>query len=114
VSDCIFCRIASGQVPAAKVGETEQVMAFRDLNPQAPVHVLLIPKQHVAESAATVLPEHGAMLADLFGLATRVAREQNLGSGWRLVTNVGHDAGQSVFHLHVHLLGGRPLAWPPG
>lgn len=114
MSECIFCRIGSGEVPSVKVGETDQVLAFRDLNPQAPTHVLLIPKRHVADSAESLRPEHGAMLAELFGLASQVAHAEGLGSGWRLVTNVGRDAGQSVLHLHVHLIGGRPLGWPPG
>jgi len=113
VSECLFCRIAAGTVPANKVDETEHVLAFRDLNPQAPSHVLLIPKQHVA-SAEVLGPEHAALLANLFALASRVARSEGLDGGWRLVTNVGPDAGQSVLHLHFHLLGGRRLGWPPG
>jgi histidine triad (HIT) family protein len=114
VSDCIFCRIASGDLPAARVGETERVVAFRDVNPQAPTHVVLIPKQHVADSAATLDGAHAEMLAELFALAARIATTEGLTGGWRLVTNVGRGAGQSVFHFHVHLLGGRPLGWPPG
>ena len=114
MDDCIFCRIVAGTVPAKQVGETAQVIAFRDLNPQAPTHVLLIPKRHLADSAADLRPEHGEMLAELFALASRIARDEGLDHGWRLVTNVGTDAGQSVLHLHVHLLGGRPLKWPPG
>jgi histidine triad (HIT) family protein len=114
VSDCIFCRIAAGTVPATKVGETAQVMAFRDLSPQAPTHVLLIPKLHLADSAATIEAGHADMLAELYGLAARIAASEGLTDGWRLVTNVGRGAGQSVFHFHVHLLGGRPLGWPPG
>ncbi|TMQ73316.1 MAG: histidine triad nucleotide-binding protein [Candidatus Eisenbacteria bacterium] len=113
-SECIFCRIASGEIPAAKVDETERVLAFRDVNPQAPVHVLLIPKQHVVESAEQLGDAHTALLAEMFALASRVARREGLTGGWRLVTNVGPDAGQSVLHLHVHLLGGRRLGWPPG
>lgn len=114
MSDCIFCKIASGTIPAAKVAESEHALAFRDLNPQAPVHVLLIPKRHVADSAADLDAGHAALLADLFALAARVARDEKLDAGWRLVTNVGGDAGQTVFHLHVHLLGGRAMGWPPG
>src|SRR5262245_57062895 len=114
VTDCLFCRIASGDLPATKVGETEKVVAFRDVNPQAPTHVLLIPKQHVADSAATLDGAHAEMLAELFALAARIATAEGLTGGWRLVTNVGRGAGQSVFHFHVHLLGGRPLGWPPG
>jgi histidine triad (HIT) family protein len=114
VTECIFCRIGSGEVKANKVGETEQVLAFRDMNPQAPTHVLLIPKRHLADSAEWLKPEHAAVLVEVFELASRVARHEGLGGGWRLVTNVGPDAGQSVFHLHFHLLGGRPMSWPPG
>ena len=112
MAECIFCRIASGEVPTRKVDESERVLAFRDMNPQAPIHVLLIPKEHL-DSAAAVLPEHGDMMAELFGVASRVAGKEGL-TGWRLVTNVGPDAGQSVMHLHFHLLGGRSLHWPPG
>ena len=112
MSECIFCRIVSGQIPAAKVGETDQILAFRDVSPQAPTHVLLIPKEHL-DSAAAVNAEHGSMMSDLFGLASKVAAQEGL-RGWRLVTNVGPEAGQSVLHLHFHLLGGRPMTWPPG
>lgn len=113
-TECVFCRIASGQLQTTKVDETDQVLAFRDMNPQAPTHVLLIPKQHLADSAEWLRPEHGPMLSQVFHLASRIARAEGLGGGWRLVTNVGPDAGQSVFHLHFHLLGGRPMTWPPG
>jgi histidine triad (HIT) family protein len=114
VSECIFCQIAAGKIPAKKVGETTHVLAFRDNNPQAPTHVLLIPKEHVADSAADLGPQHATMLNELFALAQQIARDERLELGWRLVTNVGPEAGQSVFHLHVHLLGGRALRWPPG
>ncbi len=114
MSNCIFCRIAAGEIPAQKVDETEQVLAFRDLHPQAPIHVLLIPKEHVAASAAGLGPEHGALLGDLFALAARIAEREGLDQGWRLVTNVGRHGGQTVDHIHVHLLGGRPMTWPPG
>lgn len=114
MTECLFCRIAAGAIPSQKVAETERVLAFRDIRPQAPTHVLLIPKAHVADSAAELEPAHGALLGELFALAARVARDEGLAHGWRLVTNVGTHAGQSVHHLHVHLLGGRPLRWPPG
>jgi histidine triad (HIT) family protein len=114
MSECLFCRIAAGEIPAARVAETDLTLAFRDIQPQAPTHVLLIPKAHVADSAAQLGPDHAAQLADLFALAARIARDEKLDRGWRLVTNVGVHAGQSVHHLHVHLLGGRPLQWPPG
>ena len=114
MSDCVFCKIAAGKHPATKVAETTHVVAFRDNKPQAPTHVLLIPKEHVADSAADLGPQHAVMLTELFGLAAKIARDERLELGWRLVTNVGPEAGQSVYHLHVHLLGGRPLRWPPG
>ena len=114
MTDCIFCRIAAGAVPATRVAESERAIAFRDLHPQAPTHVLLIPREHVADSAAALGPAHAELLGELFALAARVARDERLERGWRLVTNVGPEAGQSVYHLHVHLLGGRQLRWPPG
>jgi len=106
--------MAAGTAPCDRVDETDRVLAFRDINPQAPTHVLLIPKQHLAASAAEVGPEHGALLGELFGLAARIAEREGLSQGWRLVTNVGAHAGQTVPHLHLHLLGGRPMRWPPG
>jgi histidine triad (HIT) family protein len=111
---CLFCRIAAGEIPAERVDESASVLAFRDISPQAPSHVLLIPKQHVADSAADLASSHAALLGEVFELAARVAKKEGLDEGWRLVTNVGAQAGQSVFHLHFHLLGGRPLHWPPG
>jgi histidine triad (HIT) family protein len=114
MSDCLFCRIVRGEVPAQKVAESEHTLAFRDIGPQAPTHVLLIPKAHVADSAADLGPPHAAMLAELFALAARVAKEERCDQGWRLVSNVGPHAGQTVRHLHFHLLGGRPMEWPPG
>lgn len=114
MSECLFCRIVRGDIPATRVAETEHVLAFRDVQPVAPTHVLLIPKEHAADSAAQLGGAHAAMLGELFELAARIARDEKLDGGWRLVTNVGADAGQSVFHLHVHLLGGRSMQWPPG
>lgn len=114
MADCLFCQIAEGSIPSERVAETERILAFRDINPAAPTHVLLIPKEHEADSAAQLHGGHAAMLADLFELAAQIAADEQLEEGWRLVTNVGAGAGQSVFHLHVHLLGGRPLGWPPG
>lgn len=113
-SSCLFCRIASREVTAEIVRESDRIVAFRDVNPQAPTHILLIPKEHV-ESVAELGDEHGNVLADIAHAATQLARAEGIdGTGWRLVTNVGAGAGQSVFHLHVHLLGGRPMGWPPG
>jgi histidine triad (HIT) family protein len=114
MSDCIFCKIAAGTIPSTKVEESANVYAFRDIQPQAPTHVLLIPKKHLVASAADIGSEHGAVLAEVFALAARIARSERLQGGWRLVTNVGPDAGQSVLHLHFHLLGGRAMQWPPG
>ena len=113
-NDCIFCRIARGEIPSQRVGETSRVIAFRDLQPQAPTHVLLIPREHVAGSAATVGPHHAELLGELFEMAGKIAGDEHLDKGWRLVTNVGSDGGQTVQHLHFHLLGGRALSWPPG
>ncbi|HEX6139690.1 MAG TPA: histidine triad nucleotide-binding protein [Candidatus Limnocylindria bacterium] len=110
--DCLFCRIASGEIAADRVLEDDRVIVFRDINPRAPTHVLAIPREHIA-SAAEVTEADGDLLAALFGALKRVAREGGL-SGYRIVTNVGPESGQSVFHLHLHLLGGRPMAWPPG
>ena len=112
--DCVFCKIAAREAPADIVEATDDVVAFRDLHPKAPTHVLLIPREHV-ESAAELTGDHAAVLVELFSVAAHVARAERVDrSGWRLVTNVGPQAGQSVFHLHFHLLGGRPMAWPPG
>jgi histidine triad (HIT) family protein len=113
-TDCIFCKIARREIPAEILHESDSIVAFRDLDPKAPSHLLLIPKVHLA-SVADVAESDGPMLADLFRTATHLATTEGIAnSGWRLVTNVGADAGQSVFHLHFHLLGGRLMAWPPG
>ena len=111
-ADCLFCRIVRGEIPAKLVAETEDCIAFRDINPQAPVHVLVIPRRHVESLDALddvqVLGQAGLLLA-------RIARTEGVdASGYRMVINNGSDAGQSVGHLHLHLLGGRKLAWPPG
>ena len=111
---CIFCRIAAREIPAEILHASDTVVAFRDLNPQAPVHILLIPKEHIA-SIADVEERHGNLLADLAQAATHLAKAEGIADGgWRLVSNVGPDAGQTVFHLHFHLLGGRLMTWPPG
>ena len=111
--DCLFCRMASGAIPVDKVHEDDQVFAIRDINPQAPTHVLVIPVRHVA-SAADLTEQDAELLGRLFAVAADLAKADGLDDGWRLVTNVGYDGGQSVHHLHVHLLGGRRMAWPPG
>ena len=111
---CIFCKIARGEIPAHVVHQDHAVTAFRDLAPQAPVHVLVIPNQHVG-SAAEIGPGNGTLMAALLIAANKVAAQEGVAdSGYRLVMNVGEDAGMSVGHLHLHLLGGRTLAWPPG
>lgn len=115
MTDCIFCRIASGEIPATIVDRTDDAVAFRDLDPKAPTHVLVIPVQHFS-AARDISGDDGArLLGHLVQLATRVARAEGLDAGgYRLVTNTGPDAGQSVDHLHLHLLGGRQMSWPPG
>lgn len=108
-TSCIFCRIAAREVPADIVRESDLLVAFRDTNPQAPTHILIVPKEHIG-SIADVEEEHGELLVDIAKAATHLAKVEGIDeSGWRLVTNVGGDAGQSVFHLHVHLLGGSPM-----
>lgn len=111
--DCLFCRIIAGEIPSRKVFEDEQIYAFEDIHPGAPTHLLLVPKRHLADLAAATATDEG-LLGRLQLQAAELARRRGLGSGYRTVLNVGPDAGQSVFHLHLHLLGGRPLAWPPG
>ena len=114
MDNCLFCRIAEGQIPSKIVYQDEDVVAFEDINPQAPHHILLIPRRHIA-SMADLTEEDGHVLAILFMVAARLAQKLGLAErGYRFVTNVGPDAGQSVFHLHFHLLGGRKFAWPPG
>ncbi len=113
-TDCVFCRIVSGEIPARIIARTDSAVAFHDLNPQAPHHVLVIPVPHIAGVAA-VSAEGTGVWAPLMSLATEVARELGLDEkGYRLVLNQGQDGGQSVGHLHVHVLGGRRMAWPPG
>ena len=111
--DCLFCRIIRGEIPAKKVYEDDQTFAFEDIDPRAPTHVLVIPKKHVVG-----LKEALAEDADLIGhchlTAAKIAKQRGIENGYRTVLNVGPGAGQSVFHLHVHVLGGRKLSWPPG
>jgi histidine triad (HIT) family protein len=110
--DCLFCRIAAGEIPADVVFSDDQVVIFRDINPKAPTHVLAIPRRHIP-SAAELTDGDGPLLAAIFGALRHVAEEAGL-HGYRIVTNTGAEAGQSVFHLHFHLLAGRSLSWPPG
>jgi histidine triad (HIT) family protein len=112
--DCPFCRIAQGDADADVVHSGDNVVAFRDINPQAPVHILIIPKDHI-ESAKSIKDRNAGLLAEIFQAASHLARAEGVDrTGWRLVTNVGEQAGQSVHHLHFHLMGGRPMKWPPG
>jgi histidine triad (HIT) family protein len=112
--NCLFCKIVAGEVPAAKVFEDERAVVFRDINPQAPTHALVIPRKHVA-SLGEAGGDDEALLGHLLLVAARVAREAgHAEGGYRTVINTNADAGQTVFHLHVHVLGGRRLTWPPG
>lgn len=112
--NCLFCRIIAGEIPAEVVHQDERSIAFRDINPQAPVHVLVIPREHI-ESLDEASQRDEAALGHLLRIAARIANDQGLSeSGYRTVINTGEGAGQSVFHLHVHVLGGRPMKWPPG
>lgn len=114
MSDCIFCRIVAGEVPSEEVASTERTYAFRDIKPALPVHVLIVPREHIV-SADTVTPEHAGLLAEMMDTAQQVARSEGLSErGYRLVFNVGEDAQNSVAHLHMHVVGGRPMDWPPG
>ena len=112
-ADCLFCRIVAGAVPADVVAESDRALAFRDVNPQAPTHVLVVPRRHVASAAelAQAAPED---LAAVVAVAGQVAEREGLGEGYRMVFNTGAGAGQTVFHAHLHVLGGRTLRWPPG
>ncbi len=114
MENCLFCKIAEGQIPSKIVYQDQDVVAFVDINPQAPQHILLISRRHIPSMADLTL-EDGPILARLFTVAAKLAHDLGLDErGYRFVTNVGPDAGQSVFHLHFHLLGGRKFGWPPG
>ena len=113
MADCLFCKIAAKELDSEIVHETDNTIAFQDINPAAPTHVLVIPKRHVA-SAQELTDSDGDLLAELFGAIRAVATGAGVDSGYRLTTNIGADAGQSVDHLHFHVLGGRSMSWPPG
>ena len=113
MESCLFCRIAAGEIPSNKVYEDEQVYAFYDIQPAAPVHFLVIPKEHIA-SAAEITPENAVVVAHIFAVVAQLAREMGFENGFRIVSNCGESAGQSVFHLHFHVLSGRDMTWPPG
>jgi len=114
MSDCIFCKIAAGDIPAELVYEDDLVVGFRDLNPQAPTHVLLIPRRHIA-TINDLQPEDEAIIGRLYSAAAKVAEQEGIAEqGYRTLINCNDDGGQTVFHVHLHLLGGRRLSWPPG
>ena len=109
MADCIFCKIIKGDIPSSKVYEDDRVYAFRDINPMAPVHILIVPKAHV-DSANSINGGNSADVARIFEVIPQIAREEGLANGYRVVSNCGSDAGQTVPHLHFHILGGKPLA----
>ena len=112
--DCLFCKIARGEVPADIVLDRGDIVAFRDINPAAPTHILLIPKEHITDGSE-LSHDHAGLLGEIFVAAGELAESERIAeSGYRIVTNTGRNAGQSVFHVHFHLLGGRRLGWPPG
>ena len=113
MSVCLFCKIANGEIPVDVVLETDTALAFRDIDPQAPTHVLVIPREHFA-NAKSLAQGNPALAGQVLALATEVATSEGLENGYRIVTNTGSDGGQSVDHMHLHVLGGRPLIWPPG
>ena len=114
MADCLFCAIVAGELPATVVSETDRVLAFRDINPQAPTHVLVIPKDHYPHVAALAAADSG-LLAEMISQAHEVAAAEGVSeTGYRVVINIGEHAGQAVAHVHAHLLGGRSLTWPPG
>lgn len=112
-NNCIFCKIAQGDIPANKLFEDDELLAFWDLNPQAPKHFLVIPKKHLPGPAAAT-PADDPLLGRMLRVAAELARENGIPDGFRFVINNGAEAGQTVFHLHLHVLGGRPMHWPPG
>ena len=112
--DCLFCKIINGEIPSSKVYEDDAVFAFRDIEPQAPVHILIIPKEHIA-SANDLNDENSAVVGHIFSVAAKIAKSEGIAEGgYRIVNNCGEDGGQTVKHLHFHMLGGRSLTWPPG
>jgi histidine triad (HIT) family protein len=114
IEDCLFCKIVAGDIPADIIHETETTLAFRDINPQAPVHVLIIPRKHIA-TINDLTDEDSEIVGSLFMAARDIAAAEGLADdGYRVVMNCNEAAGQTVFHIHLHLLGGRPLGWPPG
>ena len=113
MAECIFCKIASKELKSEIVYEDDEVVAFKDINPQAPVHILIIPRKHI-EKISDMEESDIPLIGKLFFVASKIAKELNLEDGYRLVINNGRNAGQAVFHIHLHLLGGRKFSWPPG
>lgn len=111
--DCLFCKIINGEIPSNKVYEDDTVFAFRDIAPQAPTHILIIPKEHI-KSAAEIDESNSAVVAHIFEIAAKIAKQEGLDDGFRIVNNCGDIAGQTVKHLHFHLMGGREFGWPAG
>ena len=111
--DCLFCKIIGGEIPSNKVYENDTVFAFRDIDPQAPVHILIVPKEHIA-SAKDINESNSAVVAHIFEVAAKIAKAEGLDDGFRIVNNCGDSAGQTVKHLHFHLMGGREFTWPAG
>jgi len=113
-SDCLFCKIVAGEIPADIIHSDDMVVAFRDIKPQAPVHVLIIPREHIA-TVQDLKTEHGRLMGHIMGVVPSIAEKMNISKkGYRVVFNCNKDAGQDVFHVHAHLMGGRTFAWPPG
>lgn len=112
-ADCLFCKIVAGDLPAQVVHETETTVAFRDIEPQAPTHVLVVPRRHEPDAASLTAAAPGDLI-DMVGAAAAVAAQEGLGDGYRMVLNTGAAAHQTVFHAHLHVLGGRSMGWPPG
>jgi histidine triad (HIT) family protein len=114
MSDCLFCKILDGKIPSKKVYEDDRAFAFRDINPQAPTHILIIPRKHIP-SLNELTDADGALVGHLHVVAAKLAKDEGISeTGYRVLFNTGAGAGQTVFHIHLHLVGGRPLGWPPG
>lgn len=111
--DCIFCKIINGEIPSYLIYEDERVIAFKDINPQAPVHYLVIPKEHI-KSANYVNEQNKELMGHIIFVASKIAKEENLDNGYRIINNCGDDGGQTVDHIHFHILGKRKMLWPPG
>lgn len=113
MADCLFCKIAAGDIPSTKVYEDDQILAFRDVNPQAPTHILVIPKEHI-QSVNEIDASNSGIVAHIFETIPKIAAAEHLENGYRVVSNIGEQGQQSVPHLHFHIIGGRDMTWPPG